>query len=226
MRHIVLFVILSLSFSAVYASEEKPLEPEQSIVSQRHVVSFYQYKGAKDYAAFTISSLDELADIPMTAHENGGYYYCYPPQIPTSCFCDLEWESDQLKKYSVLSDPPLNTAQILAPEIDLETLAQVLVHSDVVIISFGAGLSFPFVPTLEEFCQSFNLQRLPSTDCITDESMKGFMQILIERPKETLMGVEKTWQAVNDCSFESTPNHLCLKQLIDLLDDKKNYDIY
>lgn len=124
--------------------------------------------------AFGISSLEELTNTPMMAHECGGHYY-YPPQMPASCFCDLEWELTQLKKYSALNDLPLNTPQTLAPEIDLKTVALALVQSDVVIISFGAGLSFPFVPTLEEFCQSFNLHKLPGTDCITGESIGSFM---------------------------------------------------
>jgi hypothetical protein len=228
MFHIITFAIFLLSFSVVYATEENGefLEPEQSIVSQRHAVSFYQYKGGKDYVAFAISSLEELTNIPMTAHENCGYYYCYPPQMPASCFCDLEWELTQLKKYSALNDLPLNTPQTLAPEIDLKTVALALVQSDVVIISFGAGLSFPFVPTLEEFCQNFNLQKLPGTDCITDESIGGFIQSLIERPTETLKGVEKIWSAVNDCAIESTPNHLYLKQIMDLLGKERKILTY
>ena len=87
-------------------------------------------------------------------------------------------------------------------EINLET----------VIISFGAGISQGYVPTLEEFYEALGVKKAFSKSSITDQSFVRFVKDLAEAPQQTTKKVRKVWEDVMSCDHQSTPSpHSSLK---------------
>ena len=96
-------------------------------------------------------------------------------------------------------------------------LIQDINSAETVIISFGAGISQGYVPTLEEFYEALGVKKAFSKSSITDQSFVSFAKELITNHKQTTKKVRKVWDDVMSCDHQSTPSHELLLRIIYIL---------
>ena len=89
--------------------------------------------------------------------------------------------------------------------------------AETVIISFGAGISQGYVPTLQEFYEALGVKKAFSKSSITDQSFVSFAEELITNHKQTTKKVRKVWDDVMSCDHQSTPSHELLLRIIYIL---------
>jgi hypothetical protein len=127
-----------------------------------------------------------------------------------------EWITDEL--YLPPPEPGI------CEEATLESVIDDLITSDNVCITFGAGFSGGYVPTLIEFFDQLGIKKLSSVDAITDESMQNFINNLINNKDDVWNKITEIWLKVRDCKITTTPAHEALLKIIRLLEMHKKMD--
>ena len=70
--------------------------------------------------------------------------------------------------------------------------------------------------TLEEYYKALNLEKIYSTDRVTDSSLQALIGKLILQPEQILPQVSKLWQEIKEnCSTTPSKAHLAIKQITD-----------
>ena len=132
-----------------------------------------------------------------------------------------------LNKNACLSKP-ITQSQTLSSST-LENLQQKIIDSQNIIISFGAGLSAGYVPTLDEFYAKLGLVKQRFTCDATDESMQNFINELVTNKSNILETVHQQWDnIICKSTIETTPAHEALKDIQQKLISKyqKNVFVY
>jgi hypothetical protein len=190
-------------------------------------ISFYgKYKnkyGYEKYSAFMAVTDKSFEGLDWIRYEDKYYYL-------SDGFVMYEFILDQLESFS--NDGEKNyhchyTETEKYDEVDVSALITSIKEADIISISFGAGLSHGYVPTLEESCSQLGLRKIPSSDQVTDDSIKRFLLDLVKSPQEHLPVIRDIWSQVDSCTVESTPAHLALENLINILKkDEKSILVY
>ncbi len=98
--------------------------------------------------------------------------------------------------------------------------------SDTVVITFGAGISDGFVPTLIEFMEGIGLEKMPSHDRATEDSFQSFIHSLFA-DQSSISRVGGIWGTIFNCKHEVTPAHKALFEIINILRwSKKEVYVY
>jgi hypothetical protein len=76
---------------------------------------------------------------------------------------------------------------------------------DNICITFGAGISAGYVPTLIEFFAVLGIEKVVYEDCATDDYLKKFIVDLYNDSEKQLNLVQETWNKVKPGNIHSTP---------------------
>lgn len=175
------------------------------------------------------TDIKEIGGIPLKRfRETKAYYWCmhleesysnldrflenYAENIDSS-------SSDEEEENQIQFDPGKCQTS------SLDMLVDQILDSDTVCFSFGAGISAGYIPTLLDLFNGWGLEKIVSKDCATKESLIRFARKFINDPQETLGMVRRDYMKIFLHKIESTPAHLALKKLIDVLKNHKK-DIY
>lgn len=181
----------------------------------------------KNYCtALIYSKYPAIGDLLLEPFEHGNsvvYFHCLDEK---SQFKDLEFYLSELAEdYArpICSLPEPGDCK----EAFLESVIDDLRASDNVCITFGAGFSAGYVPTLIEFFDHLGLKKQSSLDAATDGSMQDFIKKLMNEKDDTLNQVREAWLQVWHCQTPTTPAHKALLKITNLLAKKqKNVFIY
>jgi hypothetical protein len=233
-----IFFICLFSISSIYASDYFYGLPTLSL-SSKNLTIFFCHKSLgeregmmeQDYrGAFLCSTLPKIGDTPLKKHDATNlFYYCTDAEERFKRIFD---QLEPLKEENIgpssleTSEEPL-TISPYSCRIEVNEVAQKMKEASNVVITFGAGLSAGYVPTLVDFFDSLGIEKVPSEDAGTDESMIRFAEKLISNPSLLLQTVQTEWEKVVACSLNSTPAHLALKNIVDSLKrTNKNVFVY
>lgn len=210
--------------------QERYVSSDLAIGSQNFGVRFYHRTNNKDMESYATAVIyteqSRIGNIILKKFSAGPLHYlCLDPE---ERYADLpeflkEMETDILgeKETIVKASPkatPLPSSSSGAPlTASFEAVITALSNADTVYITFGAGLSAPYVPTLQGFFQSLGLKQALSQDAATDESLAVFVQRMVAHPTAILSIVRQEWDKVRACTLESTPAHQALRDLAALL---------
>ncbi|MCE3230739.1 MAG: Sir2 family [Alphaproteobacteria bacterium] len=118
--------------------------------------------------------------------------------------------------------PPIPS---LCRESSLDYLCANLRDSHTICITFGAGISAGYVPTLLDFFETLGLEKMASKDITTDESMVRFIGELLEEREKTLKIIQTEWTKTSLFEIAPTPAHCALKSLADFF-EKQGKDVF
>jgi hypothetical protein len=167
------------------------------------------------------SRKEHIGDLQLKKFKDGPLHYlCLDPEEQ---YNDLYQELKELNRNLFCQKEEATKTQLLAlskpptcTKSSLEDLASRLKKCETVVITFGAGISSGYVPTLLDFFNKINMEKIPSQDMATDESMKNFIIDLFSK-KKTLEVIQREWSKIAWCNHETTPAHAALKSLIESL---------
>lgn len=170
------------------------------------------------YTTAVIYAKEQIAGLPLEKYKESAYYLCLDAKEK------YQRIDERLEELSLLdvshhsaSSVPQSSAHNGHTESSLDELCEHIASSDSVCVTFGAGISGGYVPTLVEFFNALGLEKARAVDSATDESFIRFISSLVTE-KDTILNIVQTeWGKVYNCDISSTPAHTALKQLIELL---------
>ncbi len=162
-----------------------------------------------------------LEGLHMEEYSTGLHYLCLEGTIDD--YKDLKemLKGVSFDDFDAPCPPPSQerTVHSYTQKSTLEDLILPLQGAKQVVITFGAGMSAGYVPTLPDFLKTLDLRKNPFDDCIEGTSFIPFVRRLFLGEKEhILQTINCEWGAkIRDCSVPSTPAHEALKNLVDVL---------
>ena len=167
------------------------------------------------YSSAVIYSLSQLADhIPdFIYNAKAGKIHVYRLGDKGIVYLE-EQEEAESTDFTMAVAKPSPTQCVRAEPLQL---TDAILESDTTFITFGAGISFGFVPTLIEYMHKLGLKKIASQDMATEDSFNGFIGRLFDDVDATIKTVRDEWNRVANCTHESTPAHLALLNIIRVL---------
>ncbi|MDF3033578.1 MAG: Sir2 family [Alphaproteobacteria bacterium] len=123
------------------------------------------------------------------------------------------------------SSVELPPAPSLCAEASLESLCSSIQDAQTVCITFGAGISAGYVPTLIECFEALGLEKVASRDIATNESMARCISELVKDREKVLKIAQAVGTKVARRDIAPTPAHHALKSLADFL-RKNGKDVF
>lgn len=177
--------------------------------------------------AIACSTMEKVGDLTFQKFKDGPLHYlCLAEEEK---YKDLHEKLDYMNSafHQVCDDDfsHLRSNPTICPQSSLESLYSSIQDSETVIFTFGAGISYGYVPTLIEFFKTLNLEKVASDDSATDASMAQYIRKLFTDPENTLEQARAEWLKVTFCRLKTTPAHQSMQSLIELL-KKAGKDIF
>lgn len=239
--HLILKSIIFIIFSIACSANDSYEQSDLGINSQSIGIRFYNnvqetnstfFESATSlspelYSSAVIYSKNPtIGDLALEPFKHEGvtiYFHCLDKG---SQYKNLESYLAQISKAyteTFWSIPKSEASE----ETPLEFVIEDLKTSSNICITFGAGFSGGYVPTLIEFFNLLGLEKQSSIDAATDESMQDFVKNLIDNKKDILNKVRKEWLTVKNCEIKTTPAHKALFNITRLLiKNQKNVFVY
>lgn len=172
--------------------------------------------------AVVYGSQERIEGLSFKKFENGPLHYLCLDREEN--YKDLQQLLDELNRGLIQSLSCSSSTLFSRPSLcvasSLESLYSYIRDSQTVCITFGAGISAGYVPTLIGFFEVLNLEKVPSEDKATDDSIIRYISKLFREREHTIEITQKEWLKVVSCNIDTTPAHTALKSLIDLLKEK------
>lgn len=204
-----------------HETEELGLKDE-SVTSCTLTQGKERYFKARYNSAIIYGSKSKIGNLSLEEYKNGFYYLCteeeskYPE---LTSFLDEAYE-----RFKEFQDAKTETKQEKlkqCTETSLKELRKAIEGAKTVVFTFGAGISYGYVPTLQQCFEEWGLEKVFSDDCATEESLGNFIQKITSEKKEGIFEkVASVWKKVVDCEVLQTPAHEALKGIIDFLQEK------
>ena len=185
-----LFYLLSALMNFAYCSsvtQNKEYVPSELVLfneSGSMCINFYDSADEKYSAAVVYSSsADGILAPDFSKDEHDEYRVAFTLYIPNerNKFQPGAFNFSVTEKFCHMS-----TEQYQKPSYDkgsFNALMHDINSAETVIISFGAGISHGYVPTLEEFYETLGVKKAFSKCSITDQSFVRFVKDLAEAPQ-------------------------------------------
>lgn len=172
----------------------------------------------KYQSAVIYSNKSKISDLTLHQFQQGPLHYlCLDKNILYKGLSDLLYQKND---YFLTEHLPniSSTVPSFCPESSLAELSKRLRESETVCITFGAGLSSGYVPTLIDIFNKLNLEKEASNDLVTEESFERFVNHLLMKKDSVLSTIQTEWAKVLYSPHDTTPAHEALKKLIDFLE--------
>jgi hypothetical protein len=181
------------------------------------------HKGYYDTAVAYSNKYKDINGLKLKKFKDGPLHYlCLDSEERyNNLYQELEILNAALLKQNAQAT---HSAVLLTPpqcrQSSLEELVSCLQNSQTVVITFGAGISQGYVPTLLEFFNTLSIKKVASEDKATDDSMEKYISQLFSEKEKTLELTRREWLKVFSCDYKTTPAHTALKSLIEFLKEK------
>ncbi len=216
----VLYLVV-LSWISVANSAVEYIKSDFALSTSCAGIDFYHAQTSNSlqkYAAAVIyGKEDHLGELPLRPKDNF-FYLCTHDEGNYIGLSD---------RFAQIKEAFLSTSMII-PEPEpcelssMSTLLTKIQESDNIYITFGAGISQGYVPTLLEVFNALGVEKVTSNDKVTSSSFISFVNRLFGEERERIFETLRfTWdKKVMGCEVDSTPAHQGLKKLIDNLTQK------
>lgn len=212
------FYFLMLSWLSVASSSVEYSESGFSISSARAGVAFYHESTPNSFtpyaAALVYGKEDRLGELSLTSRDSF-FYSCTHNE---ENYKGLSERFSEIKECLSSIEPIISEPDPCEPS-SLPALVAKIQESDNVYITFGAGISHGYVPTLLDVFRALDLEKVTSNDKATDRSFISFVNRLFGDERERILKtIREEWgQKVMRCSVDSTPAHQATKELVEHL---------
>lgn len=236
-RFYVFIAVMTLNVYSANSYSESDLTI--SSLSRKFAVTFYNdatcnihcnSDGSKTTIGYCTTAViyakEQIEGLPLKQYNESFYYLCLDAEEKYQGIAESLEEFNQ-RVFSHLSASSHSSTHNGHTESSLDALCQQIQSSESVCVTFGAGISGGYVPTLIEFFNGLELEKSCSADQVSDGSLIAFIIRLVTEKDKILNIVQTEWGKVFNCDISSTPAHTALKKILELLEDKRiNTSVY